>query len=324
MAIDPAGQWLASLHRTEAAFWWLGGASPGRWRPRRAERRITSLAFTPDSRWLLSVSASGRGSRVAHVPGRRAPDPPAGRGNYRPVLALHPSGQQAVVGLSRGRLWSIPLAGGPPRALAGFSERSGIGAVAFGDGGRLLAAAPRIGPREEKVVRIFDLETGDARMFGPCRARVRARRAPLGLSFASAAASWLRLWARVSCRSISPLARSVLTKQPSGSFRLSMERRVGLALMKPETGKLCRAAHPVQPRLLVSPFCSPPIRAQPPSPSTPRKHVSTCSMDLNLVHGRGTFSMPSSSSRSKVEGRASQMAGWIALQFDPGDLPARQ
>jgi WD40 repeat protein len=61
----------------------------------------------------------------------------------------------------------VPLDGGTSRVLAGISNTTVIGALAFGDGGRLLAAAPLMGTRADKVVRIFHLDTGAVEVLGP-------------------------------------------------------------------------------------------------------------------------------------------------------------
>jgi WD40 repeat protein len=232
VTIDPAGQWLASLHTAEAALWWLGGAHPRLLAVPEAERGIASLAFSPDGRWLLSVSGGGVVRAWPMVAGEEPRVLLQAGGNYRPVLAVHPSGQQVVVGLAKGRLWLIPLAGGPPRALAGFSEQTGIGAVAFGDGGRLLAVAPRIGPREEKVVRVIDVETGGTRVLGPLPgAGEGLAGSVLGLSFSGVE----HLLASVTGTGLVSIdlrdgSNRVVAAQPDGQFRLGPDARAGVGV----------------------------------------------------------------------------------------------
>jgi len=160
---DPSGQWVSTSSGKEMEIWWIGGARP-RVLPAGA---VTSLVFTPDGRWLIAAFSSGL---VRALPMNAGDEPRtifSVDTNWRNVVAVHPSGRQAAVGLDRGRLFLINLENGRPRELAGFSERTAMGAVAFGAGGRLLAAAPAVGPREEKVLRVFDLDTGSVRTFGP-------------------------------------------------------------------------------------------------------------------------------------------------------------
>ncbi len=160
---DPSGRWMSTSSGDNVEVWWIAES-----RPRvLVHPEVTSLGFTPDGRWLLTVSGDG----VVRAWPMTAADEPrtlfqAG-GNWRNVVAVQPSGRHAAVGLSRGRLMLIDLESGRSRSLAGFSDRSPIGAVAFGDNGRLLAAAPGMGPGEEKVIRVFDLETDSVRTFGP-------------------------------------------------------------------------------------------------------------------------------------------------------------
>jgi WD40 repeat protein len=66
-----------------------------------------------------------------------------------------------------GRVHLVPLDGRPARELKGFSPKTDIRAVAFGERGGLVAAAPYIGPAEEKVIRVWNLETGGVQVLGP-------------------------------------------------------------------------------------------------------------------------------------------------------------
>jgi WD40 repeat protein len=127
----------------------------------------TTFAFTPDGRWLLAAFNNGD---VRAFPMRAGDEPhtisPV-RSQWRNVVAVAPSGRQAAVGLNRGRLLLIDLESGRSQALSGFPESSAIGAVAFSENGRLLAAASGTGPRDDKVIRLFDLQSGTTRTFGP-------------------------------------------------------------------------------------------------------------------------------------------------------------
>jgi len=161
-AIDSTGAWISSKVGDEMQVWWVGGAWP---------RVLTSFggssfSFTPDGRWLLTASTDG----VRALPMMRGNQPRTiakMESNWRNVVAVAPSGQQAAVGLNHGQLLVVDLKTGRSQPLGGFSPGTGIGEVAFSSDGHLLAATPGIGPRAEKVVRVFNLDDRSVRVFGP-------------------------------------------------------------------------------------------------------------------------------------------------------------
>ena len=61
----------------------------------------------------------------------------------------------------------VPLSGGPPRELRGFSAEVWMRAIAFSPDGRRVAAAALDGPAEHKVIQIWDLEDGGEHTLGP-------------------------------------------------------------------------------------------------------------------------------------------------------------
>ena len=82
-------------------------------------------------------------------------------------IAVDPRGERLAVSAAGGRVLVVSLSGGATRELEGFSERAIVGPVAFSPNGRHLAAATRQGPAAEKVIRVWDLESGVARVLGP-------------------------------------------------------------------------------------------------------------------------------------------------------------
>jgi WD40 repeat protein len=161
---DPSGQWLSTAS-PDAELWWIGGS----W-PRvlvHPDADASALVFTPDGRWLLAAFTSG----IVNAFPMMAADEPrtisTSRAQWRNVVAVSPSGRQAAVGLNGGRLLVVDLEGARSRSLAGFPESSAVGAVAFGGDGRLVAAGIGAGPREEKLIRVVDLQSGATRTFGP-------------------------------------------------------------------------------------------------------------------------------------------------------------
>jgi WD40 repeat protein len=159
---DPAGRWLAVGTVASTSLWALDGAYPTVF---KAE--ANDLAFAPDGRTLVALERQlrawplgGESTAASQV----LYEPP---GLQFPGIAIDPSGRRAALAGSEGFVAVASLAGHPPRVLRGFSPKSMLHAVAFADGGRLVAAAPFFGPPEEKVVRIWDLETGATRTSGP-------------------------------------------------------------------------------------------------------------------------------------------------------------
>jgi WD40 repeat protein len=86
---------------------------------------------------------------------------------HRPGLAVDTRGARVAVSTGDGRVVVVPVAGGEARTLEGFSERTYGISVAFSPDGRRLAAAPATGSLEDKVIRLWDLESGTVRVLGP-------------------------------------------------------------------------------------------------------------------------------------------------------------
>jgi WD40 repeat protein len=83
-----------------------------------------------------------------------------------PKLAIDSGGRFVVVPGSSS-VFVVPLDGGTSRKLDGFSPAVANLSVALGPNGRLIAAAPMRGPVKEKVIRIWDLESGESWTLGP-------------------------------------------------------------------------------------------------------------------------------------------------------------
>lgn len=165
VGFDPSGRWLATAHGDGAAFWPLDSARALVLRGHRGA--ISSLLFTPDGKWLLSASED---NTVRAWP---LGDP---EGEVRILLkppllvpggmALDLPGRRLAVG-STGRLYVVPLDGSTVQAFEGFSANADLGVPAFDESGRRVAAGAATGPRDQKVIRVWDLESGAARAFGP-------------------------------------------------------------------------------------------------------------------------------------------------------------
>ncbi len=171
----PGGDWLVTAHVAAAAFWPLRREAP-----RVLAEDVVSgtgmglreLAFTPDGRFLVAIvqesgfgeeakikawglEASGSSRTLASVPFIQLPQ-----------LAMDPRGRFVAVSTWYG-VALVPLAGGPVRRLEGYPPGTWIGDVAVDADGRRVAACVYRGPAEDKVIRIWDLETEEVTVLGP-------------------------------------------------------------------------------------------------------------------------------------------------------------
>jgi WD40 repeat protein len=127
---------------------------------------VRPLAFSPDSRWL-ATSWEGRLLRLWPIsPDTSTPPLPLGvsEANQWWGFAFDPGGRHLFAVGNWGRTWIVPLSGEPARRLHGFPEDTVLQAAGISPSGRYVATAVGWG-RAEKMLRVFDLETGDVRVF---------------------------------------------------------------------------------------------------------------------------------------------------------------
>jgi WD40 repeat protein len=122
------------------------------------ERVVDGLAFTPDGKHLVSASNDDTVRLWPLQSGEQGRVLLAERLVF-PELAMDPAGKFVVVS-GRSNVFIVSLAGGASRELQAFSSDSHKPVIALGPEGRLLAAAPYRGPAAEKVIRIWDLQSG--------------------------------------------------------------------------------------------------------------------------------------------------------------------
>ncbi len=164
-AFDPNGQWLVASDGRAVAFWPL--SSP-RMRALHGGRGIGYfLRFTADGRWLVSCPSGGDATRLW-------PLSPAD-GSARNLtgdcfsMATHPASTHVLVGTTKVLL--VPIEGGPPRQLLDRWEGDAfVVPVAFDVEGRRAVASPYwphggLKDPKQRVLRIWDLESGQERVF---------------------------------------------------------------------------------------------------------------------------------------------------------------
>jgi DNA-binding winged helix-turn-helix (wHTH) protein/WD40 repeat protein len=168
--VDPSEHWLAAARSGSPAgidLWPLGEMYPRS--VGRHDWYVDDVLFTPDGSTL--VSAAGTGSIYAWSMSLDGPGP--GRillreTLNRPRMAVDANGRRVAVSTYGGPVVVLRLAGGEVRRFEGFAGSvAGRVCVAFSPDGRRLAAAPAWGPAEEKVIRVWDVESGACRALGP-------------------------------------------------------------------------------------------------------------------------------------------------------------
>jgi WD40 repeat protein len=161
---DPTGQWLAAGNVNDTALWALGDRRP---RVMRSGRWPQVVAFTPDGKQLLEASSNGVFVWNLESDASEPSRPLLQADLTFPDLAFDPSGERAAISGGGGRVAVLSLAGGPPVELTGFSPHAQGISVVYADAGRLVASAVLVGPRDDKVVRVWDVATGVARSSSP-------------------------------------------------------------------------------------------------------------------------------------------------------------
>ena len=160
----PAGDWLAITTSAgeQVCFWPLRTAYPSVVKGVRSRRK--GLAFSPDGRWLATRWPSRR-ARLFPLPHTDRADPPElAEHSLFSNPVFNATGTHLTGGEFGDRLSVVPLDGGEPSRLEGFDKDTLIESAAFSPSGRLVAAASGIGTGE-KMLRVWDLDTGEVRAF---------------------------------------------------------------------------------------------------------------------------------------------------------------
>jgi WD40 repeat protein len=174
LTMSPAGDWIAmSLGQgSRLTFWPVPETLPivTDYSP-----VLPVLAFSPDGCWLAAawpeggqIKGQARAIRLWPLPGcsdREIRTIEGIEGRWRGIT-FEPRGRYLaaagdIVPVGKGRVYVVPLDGGPPRRLPGFSEGGFVG-VAVSPSGRRVASAWGWGPGE-RTLHVWDVETGESR-----------------------------------------------------------------------------------------------------------------------------------------------------------------
>jgi WD40 repeat protein len=164
-ALDPTGQWLATSHGTEVAFWPLAG-------PRGRVFELNQPAHV--------VEFAGDGSRVLTLNiDNSVLDRPLQGGTVRQVrpatarqslvyMSPDPAGRRVALSGAGGQIEIVDLATGSSQSMPGVpSAALFLGKPAFSEDGRLLAVGVRRGRPDTFRLHLWNLETGETTTYGP-------------------------------------------------------------------------------------------------------------------------------------------------------------
>ncbi len=177
MAAHPSGHWMAISNAFTVGFWPLTHTYP--WvLPHTG--RVFDVAFTPDNRWLLTVTSE---NKIAGGAVRAWPLEGQNGGESRVLLeqgflgfleakfAMHPSGDLVAVGsCSTDKMFLISLSGAQTREFSCSQKPHDSGAnyvIAFSPTGKTMAVVPNRARSNETSLEIWDLETGESTLVGP-------------------------------------------------------------------------------------------------------------------------------------------------------------
>ena len=143
-ALDPTGQWLATSHGTEVAFWPLAGP----WgRVFELNHPAQIVDFVGDGSRVLTLNLDNsvldrplQGGTVRQVR-------PATR-TRRPLfyMSRDPAGRRVALSGAGGQIEIVDLATGSAQSMPGVPSATLLGKPAFSEDGRLLAVGVRGGP----------------------------------------------------------------------------------------------------------------------------------------------------------------------------------
>jgi WD40 repeat protein len=224
-AFAPSSSWLAVRDSRALTLWPLAGRHPHVLRA--PTKGLWAVAVDPRGRWVAGAGQSTRNAWLWPL----APEAGADRatlqtGTPTGRLRPSPSGDRLVAGGREAFL--VPLDGGPPKRLPGFEN--GVIGVDFDREGRRLAVGGVGFPNpKERVIRLFDLETGSSQVIDPGDAQpiVSVAFWPDG-RLLSAGGGSVRLWDVATARSTLLLEGvPVARKSPDGRLILGIRAPIG-------------------------------------------------------------------------------------------------
>ncbi|MFQ5789588.1 MAG: WD40 repeat domain-containing protein, partial [Acidobacteriota bacterium] len=197
---DPTGRWLVTANVGSVGFWPVTRDYPRILTGHAA--RVSDLAFTPDGQSIVSASSDGT-VRLWPLSGEGGQSQVVLREFLMfPKVDVDPKGRRLLVasGATGARVFMVNLKRRNVGELSGFGSNAVLVPVVFDAEGRRAATGAFRGPAEEKVIRVWDLESGGARVLGPNEGTAGDFRGYMGLQFTSdgrlfsSGGDGLRLW----------------------------------------------------------------------------------------------------------------------------------
>jgi WD40 repeat protein len=163
-AFEPNGRWFAIGHRDLVSLWPLARQYP---LVLQADaNNPTGFHFSPESDWIAAKSTEGavRLWPLASGPNQKSRILFQAEGAWEApsILAMAPDGSFLATGCPNGGVRVLPVDDGPSHKLVGFTDA--ITEVVVGPESRLVAAGSGHFFREEAIVRVWDLESGEVRI----------------------------------------------------------------------------------------------------------------------------------------------------------------
>jgi WD40 repeat protein len=163
-AFEPHNRWFAIGHHEAVSLWPLARQYPLVLRAR--EDNPTGFLFSPNGDWIASASTEGTVRLLPLRSGSRQVSKilfqAEGAWEGANVLTIAPDGSFLAMGNPNGGVWVLPVDGSQTRRLVAFKDV--ISEVVVGPESRLVAAGAGGNLREEALVRVWDLESGETRI----------------------------------------------------------------------------------------------------------------------------------------------------------------
>ena len=164
-ALDPSGQWLATSHGTEVAFWPLAGP----WgRVFELNQPARALEFAGDGSRVLTLNIDNSLTDRPLQDGTVRQVRPAARTRRLIVhMSPDPAGRRVALSGTGPELEIVDLATGSAQSMPGVPSAALLGKPAFSEDGHLVAVGMRGGRPGTFRLHLWNLETGETTTFGP-------------------------------------------------------------------------------------------------------------------------------------------------------------
>jgi WD40 repeat protein len=168
VAFDPSGRWFAAGHRNRVGFWPLDRRYPSVLSGHAQGAQY--VVFAPDGSWLASASWDGTVrlwplSASSEMRARVLFDNRARQDPDLYCLDVAPDGRFLVTGAVNGEVWLLPMNGDSPSLVGRTSDV--VLAIAVSPDAQTIATGGGFTNPEERVIRLWDTDSGQERVLDP-------------------------------------------------------------------------------------------------------------------------------------------------------------